>query len=142
MGAAIVLSAVVVNVQVENAATLVDGLEIEPQAKELFGLIQWKTQVNLMVNDFDVNLGLHEWEVAFGQFGQGRGIGTRPSGAEQANFFRLANGGFPNSGVLLPPLEFDLGKVEAWKKKQTKEDLNGFHVLTIDVGSWGKIADY
>jgi hypothetical protein len=56
--------------------------------------------------------------------------------------FGFANGVLPNSGVLFPPLEFELGKSNVWKKKQTKEELNGFHVLTIDVGFWGKIADY
>ena len=87
-----------------------------------------------MVNDFDVNLGLHERETAFGQFGQGGHIRAGPSSAKQADFFGLANRGFPYSGVLLPPLQFDLSKNEVWKKEQAKERLNGFHVLTIDVG--------
>lgn len=121
---------------------LVHGLEIEPETKELFGFIQGETEVNFVVDYLYVYIRLLEGETAFGQFGQRRYIGTRTSSAEQANFFRLANGGFPNSGVLLPPLGFDLGENEAWKKKQTKKDLNGFHGFAIDAGSWGKIADY
>jgi hypothetical protein len=102
----------------------------------LFGLIQRETQVDFVVDDFYVYIRLFEGEIAFGQFTQRRYIGTRPSGTEEADFFGLTYGGFPNSGVLLPPLEFELGENEAWKKKQTKEDLNGFHMSTIDAGFW------
>ena len=105
MGTTIVFAAVVVNVQVEDASTLVNGLEIEPQAKELFGLIQRKTQVDFMVNELNVDLGLVQREAAFGQLGQRCHICAGSSGAKGTNQVILKKDQLGASGVLYYTLE-------------------------------------